>query len=129
MRWKLRDYLDRHGLNPHQLVTATGLSTRTVYPMTAGDSTRVDLRSLETIVFALRKLTGERVELTDLLELEEPEAELDLTALIRGASRSTPLLEGMGGKPRGSSVRASRSVADAVVEERAEREPRSRPFT
>ena len=124
MRWKLRDYLDRHDLNPHQLVTATGLSTRTVYPMTAGSPTRVDLHSLETIVFALRKLTSERVELTDLLELEEPEAELDLGALIRGASRSTPLLEGTGGKPKGSGVRASRSVADAVVEERDEREQR-----
>ena len=115
MRWKLNDYLDRHGLNPHQLVTATGLSTRTVYPMTAGDSTRVDLRSLETVIFALRKLTGERVELTDLLELEEPGAELDFASLVKSAGRAT-LLEGTGGKPRGASVRASASVADAVAE-------------
>ena len=118
MRWKLNDYLDRHGLNPHQLVTATGLSTRTVYPMTAGSPTRVDLRSLEVIIFALRKLTGERVELTDLLELEGPGAELDLAVLVKSAGRSTPLLEGTGGKPKGASVRTSASVADAVVEER-----------
>lgn len=71
MRWKLQDYLERHDLNAHRLVKASGLSSNTVYPMTRGEAQRVRLATLETVLLALRDLTGERVDVSDLLELED----------------------------------------------------------
>lgn len=70
MRWKLQAYLERHDLNAHRLVKASGLSSNTVYPMTRGETQRVSLATLETILLALRDLTGESVNVGDLLELE-----------------------------------------------------------
>ena len=74
MRWKLQDYLDRHDLNAHRLVQATGLSSNTIYPMTRGEAQRVSLATLETVLLALRDLTGETVGVGDLLELEDNRA-------------------------------------------------------
>ena len=74
MRWKLQDYLNRHDLNAHRLVKASGLSSNTVYPMTRGDAQRVSLATLETVLIALRDLTGEKVGVGDLLELEDAPA-------------------------------------------------------
>ncbi len=74
MRWKLQDYLERHNLNAHRLVKASGLSSNTVYPMTRGEAQRVSLATLETVLLALRDLTGERVAIGDLLELEDTRA-------------------------------------------------------
>lgn len=122
MRWKLRAFLLRHGLNAHQVVIASGLSTRTIYPIAAGESTRVDLHSLEAIIAALRDLTGERVDMNDLLEFEGAVVAPDLDVLIGNASRSAVILEPTGAKPRGARISSVGSAADAVVQERDERE-------
>ncbi len=123
MRWKLQDYLEQHGLNAHQLVQHSGLSTATIYPMTRGELQRVDLRTLERVVAALRDMTQEPVGVSDLLEYQggEHSAKEDVARLLAAASRSTPTLPG-GGKPRGSSVKALGNVAEAVVEDREAQE-------
>lgn len=68
MKWKLRSYLDRHGLTPHQLALESKLSVNTVYPMARGQAARISLRTMDKTIEALRSLTGERVDIADLLE-------------------------------------------------------------
>jgi DNA-binding Xre family transcriptional regulator len=71
IRWRLSSYLSRHHLNANQLSRRSGLSPTTVYPIARGEIQRVDLKTLEAILLALRDMTGERVDVGDLLELEE----------------------------------------------------------
>lgn len=82
----------------------------------------MDLHSLEAIIAALRDLTGERVDMNDLLEFEGAVVAPDLDVLIGNASRSAVILDPTGDKPRGARVRCVESAADAVVQERDERE-------
>lgn len=70
MKWTLKDYLNRHELTPYQLAKATGLSVNTVYPLARGEAKGIQLETLQTVLNALDKLTGEQVELNDLLERE-----------------------------------------------------------
>jgi len=72
MKWKLRNYLDRHGLTPHQLALESKLSVNTVYPMARGQASRISLETMDKTIGALRSLTGERVDIADLLEYETP---------------------------------------------------------
>ncbi len=71
MRWTLADYLERHNLNANQVAMRASLSPNTVYPMARGDMRRVDLKSLEAVLLALRDMSGEQVRIGDLLELED----------------------------------------------------------
>lgn len=68
MRWTLKDYLNRHDLTAYQLAKATGLSVNTVYPLARGEAKGIQLETLQTVLSALDELTGERVELGDVLE-------------------------------------------------------------
>jgi len=70
MRWKLKDYLDRHDLTPHQLALEAKLSVNTVYPMARGQAERISLKTIDRVIAALRELTGEDVDIGDLLEYE-----------------------------------------------------------
>lgn len=75
MKWVLKDYLNRHEVTPYQLAKATGLSVNTVYPLARGEAQRISLDTLQTVLDALDKLTGERVELSDVLERAADEYE------------------------------------------------------
>ena len=79
MRWTLRDYLTRHNLTPYQLAKTTGLSVNTVYPLARGEAQRVSLETLQTVLDALDELTGQRVELADVLERSVEPEPVDLT--------------------------------------------------
>lgn len=70
IKWRLKEFLDEHELSAYQLVDkAHGRLSRTgVYRLTADDLKGVRFDSLATIIPALRELTGERVEIGDLLE-------------------------------------------------------------
>lgn len=110
MRWTLADYLERHGLNANQVAMHAGLSPNTVYPMARGDMRRVDLKTLEAVVLALRDMTGERVEVGDLLELEDK----------REASAPWEALSGIfdvPGMPRDGSINHDRYLDEALAEE------------
>lgn len=73
VRWKLADYLDKHGLTAYALAKAVGQTRmNTLYRIARrGDEpTRVDLPTLAAIIVGLRQLTGEPVDLTDILEFD-----------------------------------------------------------
>lgn len=76
VRWKLKDFLDAHNLSAYQLVDkAHGRLSRTgVYRLTDSDVSGVRFESLAAIIPALRELTGEEVEVGDLLEYVGPPA-------------------------------------------------------
>lgn len=73
VKWRLKDFLDRHGLSTYQLVDKThGKLSRTgVYRLTDNDLKGVRFESLAAIIPALRELTGEEVQISDLLEYDE----------------------------------------------------------
>lgn len=82
LRWKLRDYLDSHGLSAYALTRTADVAPNTVYALARGDSERVSLEVLDKVLTGLERLTGEPVGVADLLEREgeqEP-AEPRLTA-------------------------------------------------
>lgn len=68
MKWKLKQYLEEHGLTPHALSRESNLSTATIYPMARGQAERISLQTMDRVIDALRSLTGERVDIADLLE-------------------------------------------------------------
>ncbi len=68
MKWKLKDYLEQHDITAHQLALEAKLSLNSVYPAVRGEAERVSLATLDRMLTALDKLTGERAELGDVLE-------------------------------------------------------------
>ena len=71
IRWKLAEYLSTRSLTPYSLAKASGVQRmNTIYRISrAGDEpTRIDLPTLAAIISGLRKLTGEDVQITDVLE-------------------------------------------------------------
>lgn len=74
VNWKLSEYLERHELTPYRLMEHSGLSSNTVYPIARNDAERVSKKVLERLVVALRELTGENVEIGDILKLEADDA-------------------------------------------------------
>lgn len=68
MKWKLKQYLEDHDLTAHALSRESSLSTATIYPMARGQAERISLQTMDRVITALRSLTGERVDIADLLE-------------------------------------------------------------
>jgi DNA-binding Xre family transcriptional regulator len=73
VRWKLREFLDAHDITPHQLALKieNKLSQKTVYSLANARTGGVRFDTLETIIPALRELTGEPVKLSDLLDYQD----------------------------------------------------------
>lgn len=70
LKWKLRDYLDRHNLSAYALTRAADVAPNTVYALARGDSERISLEVFDKVLAGLEKLTGEPVNVADLLERE-----------------------------------------------------------
>lgn len=70
IRWRLKTFLEAHGLTPYRLAKATRgeLSLNAVYNAVADDFTAIKFSTLDVIVKALRDLTGKQVGVTDLIE-------------------------------------------------------------
>jgi DNA-binding Xre family transcriptional regulator len=69
VRWKVKEYLDKHQKTPYALWKASGLSRTTTYAITSGHLTRTDFSTLANIIKGLEEITGNRVEPNDLLEV------------------------------------------------------------
>lgn len=70
-RWRLAKFLKVRGLSAYSLAKATGTARpTTIYRLAKEDHepTRVDLPTLTLVLDGLRKLTGENVQITDILE-------------------------------------------------------------
>ncbi len=70
VRWRLKEFLEARNLTAYALSKAGGIQRMsTVYRIASSDApTRVDLPTLARVLDGLRKLTGEEVQLTDILE-------------------------------------------------------------
>jgi len=71
--WKLAQFLEEHNITAYRLATETHgrLSQNAVYRLTNSDVSRFDANSLDAIIEALRKITDESVNVSDLLEYVE----------------------------------------------------------
>ena len=69
--WTLAEYLERHGLTAYALGKEIGgARMNTVYRIArrGGEPQRVDLTILAAVISGLRRLTGEDVQIADVLE-------------------------------------------------------------
>lgn len=76
VRWRLADYLERHGLTAYALGKEIGVTRmNTVYRLArrGNEPVRVDLETLALVISSLRMLTGENVQIADILEYDPAE--------------------------------------------------------
>jgi transcriptional regulator with XRE-family HTH domain len=77
VRWRLKEYLDEHGLSAYALTKATKLSPNAIYSIARGETNQVRLETLGGLLVGLRKLTGEDVSFDAVLEFEPGPEPLD----------------------------------------------------
>ena len=70
VRWKLRDFLEKNNLTTYALVRASDLAPNTVYSLARGATKHVRLDTVAGVLGGLRRLTGQEVGLSDILEHE-----------------------------------------------------------
>ena len=73
--WKLPEYLDSHGLTRYELMQELGDGKGRVAYKWKNLPERLDTEALTRVLYALEKLTGESVAITDLLEYEDEPGE------------------------------------------------------
>jgi len=74
IHWKVGDVLKAHNITGYQFWKASGLPKRSAYRVVNGDARNMNSDTLDATIRALRKLTGEQIEVGDLLEYQESEA-------------------------------------------------------
>jgi DNA-binding Xre family transcriptional regulator len=70
VRWKVQSLLRLHGLSTYRLWKESGLAMGTVYRLARGETTSLNVETLDRVMEALLRLTGKPVALGDLLEYE-----------------------------------------------------------
>ncbi len=70
LRFHLKPFLTRHRISAYQLARATKgkLSESTVYSLSREPQERINLKSVEIVMNALKEMTGEHVQIQDLIE-------------------------------------------------------------
>jgi DNA-binding Xre family transcriptional regulator len=69
VKLKVKNYLETHQKTAYALWKASGLPRNTVYSLSQGKATRLDLETMGKLLFGLEKLTGQTVTPNDLLEV------------------------------------------------------------
>ncbi|WP_168734837.1 helix-turn-helix transcriptional regulator [Deinococcus sp. KSM4-11] len=69
VRWKVKEYLEDSGKSTYALWKASGLSRTTAYAISSGEMKGMEFDTLGKLIGGLEKLTGKRVELSDVLEV------------------------------------------------------------
>jgi DNA-binding Xre family transcriptional regulator len=83
LKWRLRQYLDDHDLSAYRLVQEVEASPTTLYALARGTHERISLEVLDKVITGLERLTGEPVEVGDILErVPDPVPEDDQDALL-----------------------------------------------
>lgn len=70
VHWTVRPLLEHHGITPYRLMKESGLAQGTVYRLVNGDTRSLNADTLDKVMGALRRLTGEEIEISDLLKYE-----------------------------------------------------------
>jgi len=68
--WNVRPILERHNITPYRLMKESKLAQGTVYRLVNGDTRSLNADTLDKVMAALRRLTGEHIEIGDLLHYE-----------------------------------------------------------
>jgi DNA-binding Xre family transcriptional regulator len=71
VRWKVKQFLEAHGLTTYRLMKESGLAQGTVYRLVNGDTQNLNAATLDATIKALRTLTGKQVDIPDVLEYRE----------------------------------------------------------
>lgn len=88
-RFLLREFLDAHDITPNALSVETGkgLSRNSIYNLVTGEQpTSVRLSSLDVLIPVLRKMTGKRVTVADLIVYQDEQDPLFDTTSGGGAA-------------------------------------------
>ena len=68
LRWKLKETMDMHKVTRYALQKETGLAMNTLRSLYDGVTRRPDLEVLNVVIYGLRRLTGEKIGICDVLE-------------------------------------------------------------
>ncbi len=68
----IRPLLERHNISTYRLMRESGLAQGTVYRLVNGETQSLNVETLDRVMAALQRLTGERLEISDLLRYDEP---------------------------------------------------------
>lgn len=75
-RWKLKEFLADHDITVYKLAQETDkkISRNSLYNLTGyPPPTRIAINTFDVLIPALRKLTGEKVVISDIMPYEEPQ--------------------------------------------------------
>jgi hypothetical protein len=68
LRLNLGKYLEQHNISAYRVVQVSKLSPNTVYALARKPSKRIDLDTVSAVLAGLETITGENVQLGDLIE-------------------------------------------------------------
>jgi DNA-binding Xre family transcriptional regulator len=68
LRLNLGKYLEQHNISAYRLVQVSKLAPNTVYALARKPTKRIDLDTVSAVLAALETITGENVQLGDLIE-------------------------------------------------------------
>jgi DNA-binding Xre family transcriptional regulator len=75
LAWKVKEFLEAHNVSAYRLMKEAGVAQGTAYRLANNQANGLNLKTLDAVIEALRRLTGKRVLLADLLEYQEDETE------------------------------------------------------
>jgi DNA-binding Xre family transcriptional regulator len=71
LKWKVRDLLEAHSITPYRLRLESGLSSAVAYGIANGEHQALDMRVMDKLLPALRRLTGDSsLQIGDIVEYE-----------------------------------------------------------
>ena len=73
VRWKVYEILREYDISTYRLMKESGLAQGTVYRLVKGDTSTVNAETLDRVMTTLRRLTGEQLQISDLIEYDEPQ--------------------------------------------------------
>jgi len=71
----VKEFLEAHDISAYRLMKEADLAQGTAYRLANNRASGLNLQTLDAVIEALRRLTGKRIRLADLLEYQEGEAE------------------------------------------------------
>jgi DNA-binding Xre family transcriptional regulator len=73
VKWTIKHFLDKHHITPYRLMKHSGLAQGTVYRLVNDDTTGLNTETLNAVLDALSDLTGNTVQVGDVLEYRRGE--------------------------------------------------------
>lgn len=71
LAWKVKEFLEAHNVSAYRLMKEAAIAQGTAYRLANNQAGGLSLETLDAVIGALRRLTGKRVGLADLLEYRD----------------------------------------------------------